>query len=69
MYAIFKADTIIKNKPILLLSAYHKVSDLWESLYYLSNLNLGYKFYLCHYSNVFSKIDSVLCFKQNIVPN
>lgn len=43
-------QTIIKNKPILLLSAYHKASDLWELLYYLSNLNLGYKFYLRHYS-------------------
>lgn len=43
-------ETITKNKPILLLSAYHKVSDLWELLYYVSNLNLGYKFYLRHYS-------------------
>ena len=43
-------NTIIKNKPILLLSAYHKASDLWELLYYVDSLNLGYKFYMRHYS-------------------
>lgn len=43
-------NTIIKNKPILLLSAYHKASDLWELLCYIDNLNLGYKFYMRHYS-------------------
>lgn len=42
--------TIKNNKPILLLSVYHKVSDLWELINYLDNLNLGYKFYLRHYS-------------------
>ncbi len=43
-------NTIIKNKPILLLSAYHKASDLSELLYYVDSLNLGYKFYMRHYS-------------------
>lgn len=43
-------NTIIKNKPILLLSAYHKASDLWELLCYIDSLNLGYKFYMRHYS-------------------
>ncbi len=48
-------NTIVKNRPILLLSAYHKVSDLWELLYFLSHLNLGYKFYIRHYSLLCAK--------------
>lgn len=43
-------NTIIKNKPILLLSVYHKANDLWELLCYIDSLNLGYKFYMRHYS-------------------
>lgn len=43
-------NTIIKNRPILLLSAYHRCSDLWELLDYINNLELNYSFYLRHYS-------------------
>lgn len=48
-------NTLRKNKPILLLSIYHKASDLWELIDYIDNLNLGYKFYLHHYSKTVAK--------------
>lgn len=42
--------TIKRDKPIMLISIYHKCSDLWEIEYYIKNLNLNYKFYIRHYS-------------------
>lgn len=43
-------NVIKRDKPILLISVYHRWSDLWEIQNYIMNLNLGYKFYLRHYS-------------------
>lgn len=45
------AESIIKrDRPILLLSIYHKWDDLFKLQDYLINLNLNYKFYIRHYS-------------------
>ena len=43
-------ETIIKNRPIILLSIYHKRDDLFKLQEYLINLKLNYKFYIRHYS-------------------
>ena len=45
------ATKIIKrDRPILLLSIYHKWDDLFKLLNYIMSLNLNYKFYIRHYS-------------------
>lgn len=43
-------NTIVKNKPILAISIYHKKKDIFEIINYILSLNLNYKFYLRHYS-------------------
>ena len=43
-------NTIKRDRPILLLSIYHKWDDLFKLQDYLMNLNLNYKFYIRHYS-------------------
>ena len=43
-------DIIKRDRPILLLSIYHKWDDLFKLQDYLMNLNLNYKFYIRHYS-------------------
>lgn len=43
-------NTIKRDRPILLISVYHKWNDLWEIQDELVKLNLNYKFYLRHYS-------------------
>jgi len=43
-------DIIKRDRPILLLSIYHKWDDLFKLQEYLINLNLNYKFYIRHYS-------------------
>lgn len=48
---LYGATNIIKrDKPILMISVYHRWKDLWELQEYIRKLNLGYKFYLRHYS-------------------
>lgn len=42
--------TIQRDRPIILLSIYHRASDLWELQNYIKSLNLNYKFYIRHYS-------------------
>ena len=45
------ATKIIKrDRPILLLSIYHKWDDLFKLQNYIMSLNLNYKFYIRHYS-------------------
>ena len=41
---------IKRDRPILLLSIYHKWSDLFKLQDYILKLNLNYKFYIRHYS-------------------
>ncbi len=43
-------NTIINNKPILLISIYHRWDDLFKIQEFIMNLNLDYKFYIRHYS-------------------
>lgn len=43
-------NIIKRDRPIILLSVYHRCSDLWNLQSYLKELNLNYKFYLRHYS-------------------
>lgn len=44
-------QTIIKNKPKLAISVYHKNEDIIEILNYIDKLDVGYKFYLRHYTH------------------
>ena len=45
------ATKIIKrDRPIILLSIYHKLSDLFKLQDYILKLDLNYKFYIRHYS-------------------
>jgi len=37
-------NTIITQKPILHISIYHKVSDFFDIIPWIANLNLGYEF-------------------------
>jgi hypothetical protein len=39
-----------RDRPILLLSIYHRRDDLFKLQEYLMDLNLNYKFYIRHYS-------------------
>lgn len=43
-------NMIIKHKPRLAISVYHKPEDLWELPYLIYELNPTYEFYLRHYS-------------------
>ena len=40
--------TIENNKPRMLLSAYHKTTDMWEIPYLIREINSNYKIYLGH---------------------
>ena len=44
-------DLIKKNKPILAICVYHKLSDIWEIPLFLKELVPGYKLYLRHYTH------------------
>ncbi len=44
-------ESIVKYKPKLAVSVYHKPSDLWELAEYIITLRSDYKFYLRHYSS------------------
>ena len=49
--------TIICNRPNLAICVYHKPEHLFEIIFYLNSLNLGYKFYLGHHrDNEFSTV-------------
>ena len=42
-------NTLIKNRPILTISAYHKRDDVFKIYQYLSGILKNYKFYFrCH---------------------
>jgi len=43
-------ETLRRDRPILLLSIYHRRDDLFKLQQFLMNLNLDYKFYIRHYS-------------------
>ena len=43
-------NTIIRNKPKLAISVYHKPEDIWEIPEYIMELRPDYRFYLRHYS-------------------
>ena len=51
-YSLLKGATRIikRDKPILLIAIYHKWDDIFKIQNYLTNLNLGYNFYIRHYS-------------------
>ncbi len=51
-------DTIVKNKPILMISAYHKKDDLFVLQKHLDGLCGGYKFFLRAHKPI--PIDTVL---------
>jgi FkbM family methyltransferase len=42
--------TLKRFRPKLAISVYHSLSDFWEIPQYLDSLNLGYKFYLRHFT-------------------
>jgi len=44
-------DTIIKHRPKLLISVYHKLNDLFELPLYINDFDLNYRFYLGHHSS------------------
>lgn len=43
-------ETIKKFRPKLAIAVYHNVSDFYNIPFWIRELNLGYKFYLGHYS-------------------
>lgn len=43
--------TIKKHKPKLAISLYHNLTDFFEIPKYIHNLNVGYKFYLDHFTH------------------
>jgi hypothetical protein len=43
-------NMIMKHKPKLAISIYHKTEDIWEIPYLIYQFNPLYKFYLKHYS-------------------
>jgi hypothetical protein len=43
-------EILKRDRPILLLSIYHRRDDLFKLQNYIMNLNLNYKFYIRHYS-------------------
>lgn len=46
---------IAHDKPMLAISAYHALDDLWEIPLLISNLSSDYKIYLRHQSNYFTE--------------
>lgn len=44
------ANTIKRDRPIILLSIYHRLDDMFKLQNYLMSLNLNYKFYIRHYT-------------------
>jgi FkbM family methyltransferase len=42
-------STITRNRPTLVISVYHKCSDIWEIPIWIRNLNRNYKLYLRHH--------------------
>ena len=57
--------TIICNKPNLAICVYHKPEHLFEIIFYLNSLNLGYDFYLGHHrDNEFSTVLYAVCPKR-----
>lgn len=57
-------QTIIRDKPLLAISIYHKKEDIYTIPEYIMELDLGYHFYLRHYS--FSDYDTVLYAVQEV---
>jgi FkbM family methyltransferase len=43
-------ETLRRFRPKLAISVYHKLQDFWQIPQYLDSLNLGYKFYLRHFT-------------------
>jgi len=43
-------ETLIKYRPKLAISVYHDIDHYYKIPYYISSLNLNYKFYLDHFS-------------------
>jgi hypothetical protein len=52
------SETIIKHKPNLAISLYHKPQDLWEIPNFIKSLRNDYKFYLRSHGHL--TFDSVL---------
>lgn len=55
--------TIIDHKPVLSISLYHQVKDLYEIPLYINKLNAGYKFYFKHVG--ISPVDAILYSKYS----
>jgi FkbM family methyltransferase len=49
------ARTIVRNKPKLAISVYHKRDDILEIPLLINRLNSGYRFYLRHHSTTFGE--------------
>ncbi|MGB4845492.1 MAG: FkbM family methyltransferase [Ferruginibacter sp.] len=43
-------ETLIRFKPKLAIAVYHDLADFYTIAEYLKSLNVGYKFYLAHYT-------------------
>ncbi len=43
-------QTIRRDKPKLAISVYHKLQDFWEIPQWIDTLNLGYRFYIRHFT-------------------
>lgn len=48
-------NTIIKNKPVLALSVYHKLEDIYRIQKDIEDMHIGYRFALRHYGNTISE--------------
>ncbi len=48
-------ETIIKNKPVLAISVYHKLEDIYQIQTDIEAMKMGYRFALRHYGNTISE--------------
>lgn len=53
-------NTIKEQKPVLIISIYHNYSDFFEIKPMIENLNLGYKFKIIKYKNIYAVGTTIL---------
>lgn len=49
-------ETIRSSKPVMALSVYHKMEDIYHIQSWINDLKLGYRFILRHYGNTISEV-------------